>query len=464
VPPNILDGIESRLAKVGRFLKRAFGNDKALERALRDSCLVQDKNNNISVDKLKNFVLDSCKDQIIHRKISKKDVEAFLSAFNYNTYGATNIDSVSKLVFTNENYVAQKLSRKTRPNPPPDEVNAELLHSLDYDEEVTSINIGATEIEPPPPKVHTKSIFSAPVDFQKASVVLREIEDKVYCGGLPRHGTFQTVFRQIFDVDGDGFVSHADFEGACRKLQVKADYNSILHAIRALDSERKGYLDFRTFSKRLTPGIGDRVAKMDTERESGGALSELHFPDVGPSKSRLTTVMKKTGNIQQTVRDVRQSFNPDYDTSKPSSLALLNTFVRARRIDAIRGQSPPGGHLPELPAALQLGGLPAGELAGGFSHGKSLPRLECGLLAGGPRKEAEPAAGALGDQAGEREQPEPEGLRGRGAEGDTVPVKARPEGRPQQALRAPLPHAVPLRERRTRCCQLGHIFSQKQQI
>lgn len=106
VPPNVLDQIEEKLVKVSRFLKRTYGNDKTLDQALKESCSVQDKNNNISVDDLKNFVLDTCKDQIIHRKISKKDVEAFLSAFNYNTYGATNLESISKVVFTNENYVA----------------------------------------------------------------------------------------------------------------------------------------------------------------------------------------------------------------------------------------------------------------------------------------------------------------------------------------------------------------------
>jgi hypothetical protein len=47
---------------------------------------------------------------------------------------------------------------------------------------------------------------------------MKEIEEKVYVGGLSRGGTFQSVFRQIFDCDGDGFVSHADFERACRKL------------------------------------------------------------------------------------------------------------------------------------------------------------------------------------------------------------------------------------------------------
>jgi hypothetical protein len=90
-----------------------------------------------------------------------------------------------------------------------------------------------------------------------------------------------------------------------------------LHAIRALDQEQKGYLDYRTFAKRLTPGVGERMmSTIESSRTGDGALSELHFPDVGPSKSRLTTVMKRAANVHQTVRDVRQSFNPDYDTSK----------------------------------------------------------------------------------------------------------------------------------------------------
>ena len=98
-----------------------------MDNALRDAISVADKNENISVDDLKNFVIATCKDQIVHKQISKKDVEAFLSAFIYNAYGATNVQSVSSLVFTDENYVAKKLARKIRANPPPDEVNGDLV-------------------------------------------------------------------------------------------------------------------------------------------------------------------------------------------------------------------------------------------------------------------------------------------------------------------------------------------------
>ena len=139
VPVNILDQIECRLARVGRLIKRTFGNEQSLGKALREATTVHDKNGNISVDDLKSFVLNSCKDQIIHRSISKKDVEAFLSAFIYNAYGATNVESVSKLIFTNENYVAKQLSRKIRANPPPDEVNADLEQAEYYATETADV-------------------------------------------------------------------------------------------------------------------------------------------------------------------------------------------------------------------------------------------------------------------------------------------------------------------------------------
>ena len=64
-----------------------------------------DKNGNISVDQLKNFVLSCCKDELVNKHLSKKDIEGFLSAFIYNQYGNTNMKSVAPIVFSNDNYV-----------------------------------------------------------------------------------------------------------------------------------------------------------------------------------------------------------------------------------------------------------------------------------------------------------------------------------------------------------------------
>jgi len=179
-----------------------FNTQEKLDTAIKEAVGEPDKNGNVSVDELKQWVLQACKDQMVHRNISKKDVEAFLSVFNYNAYGATNVNNVAKIVFTNDNYVSKELARKTRANPPPDAVNTEMLES-----------ISAIDIEDANGIANTTAI-----DYKKAAAVLKEIENKVFVGGLPRAGTYQTVYRSLFDCDGDGFISHADFEGACRKL------------------------------------------------------------------------------------------------------------------------------------------------------------------------------------------------------------------------------------------------------
>lgn len=49
---------------------------------------------------------------MVSKKVTKSDVEGFLSAFIYNAYGATNANNVAPLIFTDENYVAKKLNNR----------------------------------------------------------------------------------------------------------------------------------------------------------------------------------------------------------------------------------------------------------------------------------------------------------------------------------------------------------------
>ena len=80
-------------------------------------------------------MLNYCKDDLISKKIHKKDIEGFLSAFIYNAYGSTNASTIAPLVFTDENYVAKKLNGRTRANPPPPDVNGDLdLYDVNEDD------------------------------------------------------------------------------------------------------------------------------------------------------------------------------------------------------------------------------------------------------------------------------------------------------------------------------------------
>jgi hypothetical protein len=71
-------------------------------------------------------VIDSCRDELMQKRLSKGDIEGFLSAMIYNAYGSTNAQAIAPLIFTDENYVAKKLSTRQRPNPPPADINADM--------------------------------------------------------------------------------------------------------------------------------------------------------------------------------------------------------------------------------------------------------------------------------------------------------------------------------------------------
>jgi len=65
--------------------------------------------------------------EIMDRKISKHDLEGFLSAFVYNKYGAANIDKISPLVFEKDaNKLSLTLASQVRANPPPEYVNEDI--------------------------------------------------------------------------------------------------------------------------------------------------------------------------------------------------------------------------------------------------------------------------------------------------------------------------------------------------
>lgn len=68
-----------------------------------------DNSGNINVDQLKNFVITCCQNEMINKKISKKDIEGFLSAFIYNPYGGTSFKQISPIIFSDQSYISKKL-------------------------------------------------------------------------------------------------------------------------------------------------------------------------------------------------------------------------------------------------------------------------------------------------------------------------------------------------------------------
>ena len=89
VPQNIIEGIEQKTIRMNRRIRKKFGTKDKFEEAFKNE-VKPDKHGNVSVDQLKDFILHQCEEDIMNRRIMKKDIEGFLSAFNYNMYGSTN--------------------------------------------------------------------------------------------------------------------------------------------------------------------------------------------------------------------------------------------------------------------------------------------------------------------------------------------------------------------------------------
>jgi len=75
-------------------LKTWFETQENLDLYL-NSNLTKDKNGTIALDDLKDLIINTCSKELEIQKIGKKDVEAFLSSYVYNTYGHTDITKIA---------------------------------------------------------------------------------------------------------------------------------------------------------------------------------------------------------------------------------------------------------------------------------------------------------------------------------------------------------------------------------
>jgi hypothetical protein len=144
-----------------------------------------------------------------------------LSAFNYNKYGATSIDKIAPLVFEKDaNLLSLTIASKSRANPPPEFVNEELGF------------------------VKPAELKGDNVTSKRIRDLLIEIENACYVSNPSTYSIFKA-----FDVDGDGFVSHKDFERHLKQQKISATQEEISTLMKAvLDTNQNGFVDFKEFS------------------------------------------------------------------------------------------------------------------------------------------------------------------------------------------------------------------------
>ena len=74
-----------------------------------------------------------------------------------------------------------------------------------------------------------------------------------------------------------------------------------------LDPQKKGYIDFSTFSKRFGVNMSNQISVQD---------KELHLPNLVPNKEKLNEFGNKASTLRETVKEVTTSFKPEVDQSK----------------------------------------------------------------------------------------------------------------------------------------------------
>lgn len=276
-PQNQVDLIEKRLVKVNRFLKDKFVNKDTFVKQLKEKAGA-DANGNLSLDDFKAFVVDSCRDELIARRVSKSDIEGFLSAFVYNNHGSTDINQVAPIVYeADPNKLSTTLTTRVRANPPPVLTNEEL---------------------------GTTVSAAADVDndcAKRMRNLLVQIENKAF-DSKPK---FFHVFREM-DVDGDGFISYKDFESHLEKNKIFATKEEVVTLMqKVLDTEQKGYIDFPTFQKKFRPRMSDQVVVEE---------NELYVNNLVPNLEKLNEYGEKQAQLKQSITEINKVFRPDPDT------------------------------------------------------------------------------------------------------------------------------------------------------
>jgi len=280
------------LIKINRRLKRDFKTEGDLHEEIK-SKLSADKNGNVSVDQLRDFVLGIVEPDMINLKITKRDVEGFLSAFSYNAYGSTNVDKIASMVYTRDDQIPNKLAERKWANPPPEDVNKEFSTS----------------------EVKTEDMHN-----HKIKGILNEIEDKVFNGKVKMY----QLFRK-FDHDHDGYVSYADFESCIKSLKVNASQNDMNAIMNLVDKNNNGFLTFTEFSKVFSPSMSSNLVTVD----HNDSTMQNSQPSQAQHKQHLKTLegfAKKTDTIRETLKpDLDPKLNPA--TRYGSKPNFASTFV-----------------------------------------------------------------------------------------------------------------------------------------
>lgn len=260
VPVNQLENFFVRARKIRLFLRDSMENEKRLHEEL----LKIGKNGVIELHQLKQFVIDKLQEKKT-LKVTKKELEGFLSSYIYNNDGVTPIEEVSKNVFMEDTKASFELYQIKRPVAP----------IRDKYEEVK--------------------------DLENIKKVLEKIEEKFYTQGCQKAND---IFKK-FDMDRDGYITLEDLRKALEIHQIVHSPSDITNLMAFLDTGQNGYVSFHEFSNKIRPNI------ISLNKDRLNEIPEKHMESYKPSLEFLTKQKQNIEHYSQIQEDFIKDFRPD---------------------------------------------------------------------------------------------------------------------------------------------------------
>jgi Ca2+-binding EF-hand superfamily protein len=303
VPSHQLERIFTKTLKVTRILQAKFKTSESLATDLKGK-VNADINGNIKSKDFEDYLLNTCKEELKKRKLSRRDLEGFLSSFVYSVHKTTDVNAVAPLVFSDDTQISAKIHSLQRALPPPMNV----AQSQD--------SKSVSELSNPVSQIRIREVI---IELQEKS-----FEDKKY---------LYQVFRD-YDRDGDGYISHDDIKKQFKNLHVKATEEEVNRFIELVDPSKKGYLDFPSFSWKVSPNMVESLAPLENTLENN--LFRRYRQNLVPNRLKLEENIEYHKTFANRFLEIRNKFLPETDSIFSKSLIVRNRFDSSYKI---RGKS-----------------------------------------------------------------------------------------------------------------------------
>lgn len=261
VPVNQLDNFFLRARKIRLFLRDNIKSEPELVNELKDRSGGQV----ISLNSLKDYVIDKLQEKKT-MKITKKELEGFLSSYIYNKDGVTPIEEVAKNIFMEDTKASFELHKFKRSIPPIREADEFEVESAEC-----------------------------------VKKMLNSIEEKFFDQGPQKANE---IFKK-FDRDRDGYITLDDLEKALVINQIVHEPHEVKHLMAFLDSNKNGFVTYKEFNDKIRANI--LVVNKDRLQENPEKFSLTHQP----SLEYLKTQQGKLNHFSKIQEDLIKEFRPD---------------------------------------------------------------------------------------------------------------------------------------------------------